>query len=153
MTALGFSSLVDILRGLADMQAGRLVFIALSFLSFTCAISVHIHMRRPKQKKDIQSIPRIERELRLYNGCIEYTPEMEPYGICSQRWLRPKPLKGWKQDQLDQSHKTEEGNLNIEKLSTLISYNAHSLFTDMERRDVKQINLRCTHGVPTLKKL
>ena len=32
----------------------------------------------------------------------------------------PKPLTGWKQDWLDQSHQTEEDHLNLEKLTALI---------------------------------
>ena len=36
----------------------------------------------------------------------------------------PKPLTGWKQDWLDQFHKTEEDHLNIEMLTALVVYNA-----------------------------
>ena len=31
----------------------------------------------------------------------------------------PNPLTGWKQDCLDQTHKTEEDHLNIKKLTAL----------------------------------
>ena len=41
----------------------------------------------------------------------------------------PKPLTGWKQDWLVQSHKTEEEHLNIEKLTALLRYNANCLYT------------------------
>ena len=46
--------------------------------------------------------------------------------------LKPKPLTGWNQDWLDQSHKTEEEHLNIEKLTALICCNAHSLLISVE---------------------
>ena len=54
-------------------------------------------------------------------------PETEPHGIAVEGGLEPKPLTGWKQDWLDQSHKTQE-----EHLTALMCYNAHPLITYME---------------------
>ena len=49
--------------------------------------------------------------------------------IAEEGGLKPKLLTGQKQDWLDQYHKTEEYHLNIEKLTALICYTAHLLFT------------------------
>ena len=68
---------------------------------------------RPR-KKDIQSIPAIECESRLFYDCIDsgdskqaHRPEMEPICNCRRRWLRPKALTGWFRNSQDRGVTSE----------------------------------------------
>ena len=54
-------------------------------------------------------------------GRLEMSMDQLPNG----KTYAPSLLTGWKQDWLDQPHKTEEEHLSIKQLTALIGYNAY----------------------------